>query len=110
MNGLCPACRRPYDDQSIEWKIISQEECVPLELDALKQKQCKTKTSQATRGHRITGKEEGSRPQKRNREEASRDQQQKTLGRSQSSSEKLGLRCWPQLEEQRRRIPTHASW
>ena len=26
MNGLCPACRRPYDDQSIEWKIVSQEE------------------------------------------------------------------------------------
>ncbi|KAL9126753.1 MAG: hypothetical protein Q9217_004243 [Psora testacea] len=26
MNGLCPACRRPYDDQSIEWKIVSPEE------------------------------------------------------------------------------------
>ncbi|KAI9800931.1 MAG: transcriptional repressor general negative regulator of transcription subunit 4 [Piccolia ochrophora] len=26
MNGLCPACRRPYDDQTIEWKVISPEE------------------------------------------------------------------------------------
>jgi hypothetical protein len=29
MNGLCPACRRPYDDSTIEWKTISPEECVP---------------------------------------------------------------------------------
>ena len=28
MNGLCPACRRPYDDSTIEWKTISPEECV----------------------------------------------------------------------------------
>ncbi|KAA6413539.1 MAG: CCR4-NOT core complex subunit Not4 [Lasallia pustulata] len=26
MNGLCPACRRPYDDKTIEWKIVSPEE------------------------------------------------------------------------------------
>lgn len=26
MNGLCPACRRPYSDKDIEWKIISPEE------------------------------------------------------------------------------------
>lgn len=26
MNGLCPACRRPYDEKSIEWKVISPEE------------------------------------------------------------------------------------
>jgi hypothetical protein len=29
MNGLCPACRRPYDDSTIEWKTISSEEWVP---------------------------------------------------------------------------------
>jgi hypothetical protein len=29
MNGLCPACRRPYDDTTIEWKTISSEEWVP---------------------------------------------------------------------------------
>jgi hypothetical protein len=28
MNGLCPACRRPYDDSTIEWKTISPEEWV----------------------------------------------------------------------------------
>ena len=27
-NGLCPACRRAYDDQSIEWKPVSAEESV----------------------------------------------------------------------------------
>ncbi|KAL8925282.1 MAG: hypothetical protein Q9208_003572 [Pyrenodesmia sp. 3 TL-2023] len=26
MNGLCPACRRLYDEKNIEWKIISAEE------------------------------------------------------------------------------------
>lgn len=26
MNGLCPACRRPYDESTIEWKTISPEE------------------------------------------------------------------------------------
>lgn len=26
MNGLCPACRRLYDEKNIEWKIISPEE------------------------------------------------------------------------------------
>ncbi|KAL8728091.1 MAG: hypothetical protein Q9166_005616 [cf. Caloplaca sp. 2 TL-2023] len=26
MNGLCPACRRPYDEKNIQWKIISPEE------------------------------------------------------------------------------------
>ena len=26
MNGLCPACRRPYDDKNIEYKVITPEE------------------------------------------------------------------------------------
>ncbi|KAK4984838.1 transcriptional repressor general negative regulator of transcription subunit 4 [Elasticomyces elasticus] len=26
MNSQCPACRRPYDDKTIEWKTFSQEE------------------------------------------------------------------------------------
>ncbi|KAL6714286.1 transcriptional repressor general negative regulator of transcription subunit 4 [Lecanora helva] len=26
INGLCPACRRPYVDQNIEWKVVSPEE------------------------------------------------------------------------------------
>ena len=28
MNGLCPACRRPYDEKTIEWKVLTSEECV----------------------------------------------------------------------------------
>ncbi|KFA50893.1 hypothetical protein S40293_02475 [Stachybotrys chartarum IBT 40293] len=26
MNGLCPACRRPYDERTIQWKVVTQEE------------------------------------------------------------------------------------
>merc|ERR1711977_667850 len=26
MNGLCPACRRPYDEKTIEWKVVTSEE------------------------------------------------------------------------------------
>ena len=26
MNGLCPACRRPYDDDKIQYKVITPEE------------------------------------------------------------------------------------
>lgn len=26
MNGLCPACRRPYNDNDIEWKVVTPEE------------------------------------------------------------------------------------
>lgn len=29
MNGLCPACRRPYDEKTIEWKVVTSEEFVP---------------------------------------------------------------------------------
>lgn len=26
LNGKCPACRRPYDDESVEYRMVSQEE------------------------------------------------------------------------------------
>ncbi|SPO04903.1 related to MOT2 - transcriptional repressor [Cephalotrichum gorgonifer] len=26
MNGLCPACRRPYDESTIQWKVVTPEE------------------------------------------------------------------------------------
>ncbi|WXC64377.1 hypothetical protein SNK03_010180 [Fusarium graminearum] len=26
MNGLCPACRRPYDEKTIQWKVVTTEE------------------------------------------------------------------------------------
>lgn len=28
MNGLCPACRRPYDEKTIQWKVVTSEEYV----------------------------------------------------------------------------------
>lgn len=31
MNGLCPACRRPYDEKTIEWKVVTPDEYVPTE-------------------------------------------------------------------------------
>ena len=45
MNGLCPACRRPYDDQSIEWKIVSPEEYAeyPSKLPLSNQLLCRQK-------------------------------------------------------------------
>lgn len=30
MNGLCPACRRQYDDKNIRWKQLTQEEYVHI--------------------------------------------------------------------------------
>ncbi|KAK3394906.1 RNA recognition domain-containing protein [Podospora didyma] len=26
MNSLCPACRRPYDEKTIQWKVVTSEE------------------------------------------------------------------------------------
>ncbi|KAI1442203.1 hypothetical protein F5Y02DRAFT_421173 [Annulohypoxylon stygium] len=26
LNGLCPACRRPYDEKDIKWKVVTHEE------------------------------------------------------------------------------------
>ncbi|KAL1625936.1 transcriptional repressor general negative regulator of transcription subunit 4 [Neofusicoccum ribis] len=37
MNGLCPACRRPYDEKSIEWKVISPEEMANYKADLAQQ-------------------------------------------------------------------------
>ncbi|KAG8532875.1 uncharacterized protein KY384_002753 [Bacidia gigantensis] len=47
MNGLCPACRRPYDDQSIEWKVVSQEEQkADIQLQARKKALARKKESE----------------------------------------------------------------
>ncbi|KAF2452785.1 RING/Ubox like zinc-binding domain-containing protein, partial [Lineolata rhizophorae] len=37
LNGLCPACRRPYDDSTIEWKKISPEEMAMHKADLAQQ-------------------------------------------------------------------------
>lgn len=34
MNGLCPACRRPYDERTIQWKVVTPEEYVYLSPSA----------------------------------------------------------------------------
>lgn len=26
LNGLCPACRRPYDEKDVKWKVVTREE------------------------------------------------------------------------------------
>jgi CCR4-NOT transcription complex subunit 4 len=34
MNGLCPACRRQYDERTIQYKVVSPEEYVLRRLKA----------------------------------------------------------------------------
>ncbi|KAL8652331.1 MAG: hypothetical protein Q9226_004313 [Calogaya cf. arnoldii] len=47
MNGLCPACRRPYDEKNIEWKIISPEEQkADIALQARKKAMARQKESE----------------------------------------------------------------
>lgn len=44
MNGLCPACRRPYDDESIQFKVVTQEEIA--QFKATVQRNAKKKAEQ----------------------------------------------------------------
>ncbi|ROW06651.1 hypothetical protein VPNG_06767 [Cytospora leucostoma] len=46
MNGLCPACRRPYDDKTIQYKAVTAEELVLLEAE-FKARQQTTKKKRA---------------------------------------------------------------
>ncbi|KAH7161557.1 hypothetical protein EDB81DRAFT_756080 [Dactylonectria macrodidyma] len=36
MNGLCPACRRPYDEKTIQWKVVTTEEVAEFRLNIQK--------------------------------------------------------------------------
>lgn len=36
MNGLCPACRRPYDDKTIQWKVVTPEEVAEFKANIQK--------------------------------------------------------------------------
>ncbi|KAJ2898578.1 RNA recognition domain-containing protein [Zalerion maritima] len=36
MNGLCPACRRPYDEKTIEWKVVTPEEVAEFKANIQK--------------------------------------------------------------------------
>ncbi|TVY48081.1 General negative regulator of transcription subunit [Lachnellula occidentalis] len=44
MNGLCPACRRPYDEKTIEWKVVTSEEIAQFRANI--QKNAKKKAEQ----------------------------------------------------------------
>ncbi|TVY82253.1 General negative regulator of transcription subunit, partial [Lachnellula suecica] len=44
MNGLCPACRRPYDEKTIEWKVVTPEEVAQFKANI--QKNAKKKADQ----------------------------------------------------------------
>ncbi|TVY13241.1 General negative regulator of transcription subunit 4 [Lachnellula arida] len=44
MNGLCPACRRPYDEKTIEWKVVTPEEVAQFKANV--QKNAKKKAEQ----------------------------------------------------------------
>jgi len=44
MNGLCPACRRPYDEKTIEWKVVTPEEIAQFKANI--QKNAKKKAEQ----------------------------------------------------------------
>ncbi|KAG9246920.1 hypothetical protein BJ878DRAFT_415920 [Calycina marina] len=47
MNNLCPACRRPYDEKTIEWKSVTQEELQQHKANI--QKNAKKKADQRQR-------------------------------------------------------------
>ncbi|KAG0645748.1 Modulator of transcription 2 [Hyphodiscus hymeniophilus] len=44
LNGLCPACRRPYDDKTIEYKVVTPEELAQFKANV--QKNAKKKAEQ----------------------------------------------------------------
>ncbi|KAI9742993.1 MAG: transcriptional repressor general negative regulator of transcription subunit 4 [Claussenomyces sp. TS43310] len=44
MNGLCPACRRPYDEKTMEFKIVTPEEIAQFKANA--QKNAKKKAAE----------------------------------------------------------------
>ncbi|OLN85188.1 General negative regulator of transcription subunit 4 [Colletotrichum chlorophyti] len=45
MNGLCPACRRPYDEKTIQWKVVTTEEVAEFRAN-IKQNQKKRAADQ----------------------------------------------------------------
>ncbi|KAI9640647.1 transcriptional repressor general negative regulator of transcription subunit 4 [Ciborinia camelliae] len=44
INGLCPACRRPYDEKTIKWKVVTPEEVAQFKANV--QKNAKKKAEQ----------------------------------------------------------------
>ncbi|GME86987.1 unnamed protein product, partial [[Candida] boidinii] len=61
LNGKCPACRRPYDDESIEYKSVTSEQwkANQAKLDRkrkeFKQKEKERKDAEAAKRHHLAG-------------------------------------------------------
>lgn len=87
LNGRCPACRRPYDDESVEYKIVSQEEW----------KYEQSKQSRKDRERKQKEKE------KKENEQASR----KHLAGMRVIQKKLGLCCGSESTSSSRRTTHH---
>ncbi|KAG6040727.1 hypothetical protein E4U41_007288 [Claviceps citrina] len=62
MNGLCPACRRPYDEKTIEWKVVTQEEVAEFRANIQKNQR---KRAQEQR-HKEVQKREAEKENRRN--------------------------------------------
>lgn len=60
MNGLCPACRRPYEDKNIQWKAVSPEEMLQhrqnLQAKAKKNAAAKQKEAQKREADNLSRK------------------------------------------------------
>ena len=60
MNGLCPACRRPYEEKNIQWKAVSPEEMQQyrqnLQAKAKKNAAAKQKEAQKREADTLTRK------------------------------------------------------
>jgi len=57
MNGLCPACRRPYDEKTIEFKTVSPEEFkADMALKARKQVAAKQKEAEKRQNETLSRK------------------------------------------------------
>ncbi|RAL62616.1 hypothetical protein DID88_004463 [Monilinia fructigena] len=49
-NGLCPACRRPYDEKTIKWKVVTPEEVAQFKANV--QKNAKKKAEIRQKKHK----------------------------------------------------------
>lgn len=94
MNGLCPACRRPYDEKTIEWKVVTSEEydaVFPLSLD-LVTNVIKTQSCSVPRQHTKEPKEACTRTTaKRSSEARSRERESQKPCRCSSCTKEPGL-------------------
>ncbi|KAK4155706.1 hypothetical protein C8A00DRAFT_41724 [Chaetomidium leptoderma] len=62
MNGLCPACRRPYDDKTIQWKVVTQEEIAEFRANIQKNQ----KKRAADQRHKEAQKREAEKENRKN--------------------------------------------